>query len=190
MNYVPLSEYEYRATIYTRKHIKVWNIDSVFLNNVGADAGVLYVGSYVSATNLNSTFLNNNGFAGVLYGDDNVMIMNKESVFKLNKGEDGGSIYMVGGATCVNTDSIFAHNFASSNTGSSTGGAIHGRHDVEITNSRSNFINNSANYGGAIYIKTKGSCTNIDSFYVDNSAPSGGGAIYIRYYVTLINTRT
>ncbi len=41
-------------------------------------------------TNSNSTFLYNNGLAGVLYGEDSVMIINNESIFKFNRGEDGG----------------------------------------------------------------------------------------------------
>ncbi len=97
---------------------------------------------------------------------------------------------MGGGVTCINTDSLFAHNFASSNTGSSKGGAISGRLDVKVTNNKTHFINNSANYGGAMYVRNRGSCINIDSVYKDNSGLSGGGAIYIRYDVELINTGT
>ncbi len=146
--------------------------------------------SSVMVTNINTTFLHNNGFAGVLFGEDNVEIINIGSVYMYNRAEDGGAILIVLGTTCINTDTIFAHNYASSITRSSNGGAIHGRSDIKIINNRTHFINNSANYGGAMYVRNRASCINIDSVYSDNSGLSGGGAIYIRYNVELKNTGT
>ncbi len=148
-NHIPFSDGVASGTIYMKKKITCWNIDTLFANNIGGFAGALYMRYNGSITSINCTFLHNHGYTGVMRVIDGVNVTNKATLFLSNTGQYGGAIYMRDWGMCVNTDSHFKDN-----TGQ-YGGSI--------------FI---------IFIHDQVSCINTNCSFHHNFASVSGGAIY------------
>ncbi len=183
-NHVPLSDNVYRGIVHISDYIACWNIHTLFTKNSGGDAGALLMEDNVSATNINSTFNDNYGWAGVLFGTNEIEIINNESSFSRNRGVQGGAIHVTDRATIANTDSSYVNN-----TASSQGGALYARFDVNIVNTKTTFIGQIGQYGGAIYMRDRGSCTNNGSIFITNRA-GDGAALHLAHQTICTNIDT
>ena len=156
--------------------------------DVGSNAEVLF-----SNTSFIENFTSGSGspYGGALALQSGSTVTISGCNFRLNTAvEDGGALYLVGGAantTTVNiSGTIFEEN---SNSGGLDGGALFVQNftDVEIDNCL--FLNNTAgDKGGAIWVD--GTSTKdldiLNSTFVNNNAGSGEATIHVNY----LNTNT
>ena len=96
---------------------------------------------------------------------------------------DGEAIFDAEGLSrilTVNSTSVNITGLTFKNGNSTDGGAIFISHEIDESNIKATFINNTAvEKGGAIYIVSGGISGNLNSIFINNTASSWGGAIYI-----------
>ena len=148
------------GTAYDAGKIAVYN--STFDGNYSKKGGAIFMRSGSTASIYNSDFLNN-------YITD-----------PSNANINGGAIFNNNGTLTVvnsNFSGNYTKDYATSSTGSNTGGAISSSGSGSVTNiTNSTFTNNSAYGGGAVEAWT-GKMTITTSDFVGNWATNNGGAI-------------
>lgn len=164
------------AVVYNSGTLNV--VNSVLTANKAYNGGAIYSAMGSTMTINNSDFENNiaSAFGGVIYNSGTANIIN--SIFRGNKAStmSGGVIYNYQSASSILniTGSLFENNSAV------FAGAIINRNLSKTNITKCSFINNfafSSSQGGAIYSEGTGTVTDTESNYTNNTATSGG-AIY------------
>ncbi|MBQ6350233.1 MAG: Ig-like domain-containing protein, partial [Methanobrevibacter sp.] len=114
--------------------------------------------------------------------DDNIGLTIVKNLNFIKYG-DGEAIFDAEGLSrilTVNSTSVNITGLTFKNGNSTHGGAIFISHEIDESNIKATFINNTAEeHGGAIYIVSGGISGNLNSIFINNTASYEGGAIYI-----------
>ncbi len=148
--------------------LKVGLGEDVYVNQIGVDGGVKFIGPGQEISSYSGTFIGNESAfgGGVLKNEGKVDNLIGHFIGNSTAGT-GGGIHNVGTIGSLSGD--FIANSAVN------GGAF--RNDKEIGSVTGDFIGNSANYGGAID-NSNGTIGSITGDFIQNSADFSGGAVY------------
>jgi CSLREA domain-containing protein len=151
-------------------------------NSAGGFGGGIQIDLPSNLNIVNSTISNNSAWKGggiTFASNDGTKVLNIDNsqIISNTASQDGGGIYLGGGALDISQGAL------SYNTADGSGGGLYlfADEDQAIINGTT-VANNTSQWGGALYISSDNTEVGIsDVTFANNMATSGGGAIYYGY---------